>query len=172
MGRHRMRLTVGIILAAIYISGCSAPGTFVVRPVTVEVLEDETSKPIAGIQVQQVVTGHVYGVGPFEMIPSLERASERYYSIGQLTSEQGIASFGKRKISTGFNEYITDELIIVNFDVDDHWDNRFEGEINKRTRALMIFGIAADSGAQAHLLYPNPKYCVFRTIVTAISGGT
>ena len=158
MGPRNMRLILGVVLIAIFISGCSTPGTFVVRPITVEVLEAETRQPVAGIQVQQVLTGHVYGVGPFEIIPSLERASERYYSSRQLTSDRGIAVFGRREISKGFNEYITDELIIVNFDVDSHWDKRFEGEIDKQTRALMIFGIAADSGAQPYLVYPNPKY--------------
>src|SRR5688572_4448512 len=153
-----MRLILGLVVAAFYISGCSAPGTFVVRPITVEVLEDETNKPVAGIQVQQVITGHVYGIGPFEMTPSLERASERYYSNKQLTSAQGIATSGKGEISKGFNEYITDELIIVNFDADNHWDKRFEGEIDKRTRALMISGIAADRSPQPHLVYPSPKY--------------
>ena len=158
MAAHRTRLILGVVAAAIYVSGCSMPGTFVVRPITVDVLDEETSKPLAGIRVQQVVIGDVYGGGPFGIISSLEKARSRYYSNKQLTSPEGIVTFGKRELSKGFNEYITDELIIVNFDVDAHWDDRFEGETDKRTNALMIFGISADSGAQPHLVYPNPKY--------------
>jgi hypothetical protein len=158
MGTQRTGLVLGVVAAAIYVSGCSTPGTFVVRPITVEVLDEENNKPIAGIQAQQVVIGDIYGGGPFGIIPSFERARSRYYSNKQLTSREGIVTFDKREVSKGFNEYITDELIIVNFDVDAHWDNRFEGEIDKRTNALMIFGIAADSGAQSHLVYPNPTY--------------
>lgn len=158
MAAPRTRLFFGIAAAAIYVSGCSMPGTFVVRPITVDVLDEENSKPLAGIRVQQIVIGDVYGSGPFGIFPSLERARSRYYGNKQLTSPEGIVTFGKRELSKGFNEYITDELIIVNFDVDAHWDDRFEGETDKRTHALMIFGIAAGSGAQPHLVYPNPKY--------------
>jgi hypothetical protein len=158
MAAHRIRLVLGIVAAAIYVSGCSMPGTFVVRPISVNVLDEESSKPLAGIRVQQVVIGDVYGTGPFGIFPSLERTRSRYYGNKQLTSPEGVVTFGKRELSKGFNEYINDELIIVNFDVDAHWDDRFEGETDKRTHALMIFGIAADSGAQPHLVYPNPKY--------------
>jgi hypothetical protein len=158
MTAHRRRLTVALAMAAIVISGCSTPGAFFVRPITVDVVDEETSKPIAGVQVQQVVIGDIYGVGAFGIVPSLERDTSTYYSNKQQTSEQGIAAFGKREIWKGFNEYITDELIIVNFDVDAHWDRYFESEADKRTRALMIFGIAPSSTAQPHLVYPNPKY--------------
>ena len=95
MGTHRTGLVLGAVAAAIYLSGCSTPGTFVVRLITVEVLDEENSKPIAGIQVQQVVISDVYGGGPFGIIPSFERARSRYYSDKQLTSREGIVTFGK-----------------------------------------------------------------------------
>jgi hypothetical protein len=157
-GAVKRGAAAAIVAAAIHLSGCSMPGTFVVRPITVDVLDEESSQPLTGIRVQQVVIGDVYGGGPFGIVPSVENARSRYYSNKQLSSPEGVVTFGKRELSRGFNEYITDELIIVNFDVDAHWDDRFEGETDKRTNALIIFGIAADSGAEPHLVYPNPKY--------------
>lgn len=100
-----------------------------IRPITIEVRDAVTGKPLEGISVSYILEAIKYKKRVFLFIKNIEPdvGSKNLIKMQQHTNQDGIVSFNIGKLTLegnkllGTGEYVNAESIYVNLDVDiDH----------------------------------------------------
>jgi hypothetical protein len=99
------------LLTALAVCGRPAPTTYVVRPLTVEVVDAETGRALRGIRVHRL-----YETERYAWSNPLEPSGHRYLLSTLETDADGRARLARDRVELAAHEYFTHENVYVNLD--------------------------------------------------------
>jgi hypothetical protein len=101
-------------------TGCAAQIPISIRPVTIQVVDNETKKPLAGVPVFYVLRTMVIQKYVFFVIPNIEPeiGSKIVYKRRATTNNDGKVKFNSEKFKIPKNERFIGEEFFVNIDAD------------------------------------------------------
>lgn len=114
-----MRIS-SILLVTLLVGGCGAQKPMPVRPITVQVVDQQTKKPLEGVSVYYSLYTKVVQKYVFFIIPNIEPdiGPKIAYKARAVTDKNGEARFHAQDFALPKNERFEMESVVVNIDAD------------------------------------------------------